>query len=172
MGIVTPVKSVGLEFSRTMAMHEKVVMRGALKNNYSAELASPVPILEGRTVLYDRSYEHDRNQIVILGNDYHYRIYATLKIADLPQAGAYYLVDRINGKIFGGKKGYSAKALSRGVLIDIPVKEFRFLEVRTNLDGLEIEAFARADERTVRALLDKEKKTLEKQARYIEGFAQ
>ena len=39
-------------------------------------------------------------------------------------------VNVINGRIYGGKNGYSSRELKRGVLIDIPGKEFRILEVR------------------------------------------
>ena len=137
--------------ARIQAMYESFTLHGKSKSNFTAAIGSPTPKIRNRTVLYASSYEREGGQIVALGNDGTDCIYVTLALTDIEGGKPVWLVDRIAGTIFGGKDGFGAEELARGVLIDIPHKEFRILEVHRELTDPAIYAFVAVDDIKVRA---------------------
>ena len=152
-----------------MATYEKWTLYGKPMKNYAVKIVSPVPNLVGKEILFPRSYEYENRQVIALGNDYQYPIFVELKIDGLKKTPTW-LVDRINGKVYGGKKGYSTRDMTEGVLIDVPHKEFRIFEVHGDLKGLDIEKVETADQKTVEGALEKSKPKLVKEARFLESF--
>ncbi|MBM4089687.1 MAG: hypothetical protein FJ276_09705 [Planctomycetes bacterium] len=152
--------------AQTMAAYEKYILHGARKTNYRVSTVSPVPDMKGRDIFMSRSYEHDGRQIVALGNDYVYTVFVQLEFQDLSGKGPLWLIDRINGKVFGGKEGYSAETLAKGVLVDVPGKEFRILEVSDK----PAEGLPGADEKAMQEMFQAQKPNLAEQAEYIESL--
>jgi len=160
------------EAARIMATYESYTLHGEPKANFTAAIASPAPNIPERSVLYTKSCEREGSQIIALGNDGIARIYVTLTLTDLEGGKPVWLVDRMAGTIFGGKGGFGADELVRGVLIDIPHKEFRILEVHRELTDPTFQAFAAVDETEVRAKLDAEKDHLAENAERLESLAE
>ena len=153
-----------------MATYEKHTLHGQPVGGFSASIVSPVPKVPGRDILYSKSYVHDGLQIIALGNDYHHPIFVDLKIHKPVDGAGYRLVDRINGKAFGGREGFTTEQLQRGVVIDVPGKEFRILEVRRDLDGLDTSGLEVVDDAAVCRELDLQRDVLAAQARLIEAL--
>jgi hypothetical protein len=116
--------------ARIMATHEDIVLDGKVVKNATVECMTKVPQgLNGKPFLYVRSFQHKKDRLVAVGNDHYLAIDVKLKVLGLP-AGSYTLRDRINGRTYGGPKGFSPKQLAAGVTLDIPPKEFRVLELQ------------------------------------------
>ena len=156
--------------ARIMATYEKHALYGKRAGGFSASIVSPVPKVPGRDILYSKSYVHDGLQIIALGNDYHHPIFVDLTTQNLPHSAGYRLVDRINAKAFGGKEGLKSDHLQRGVTIDVPGKEFRILEVRRDLDGLEMSNLRVVDDVAVRRKFERQRGVLAAHARSIEAM--
>ena len=156
--------------ARSMAMYEKWTLHGEARANYSITPASALPAIPNRTILFARFYEHAGQQIIAVGNDYYYPMYVTAQVAGLPPAENYNFIDRINRRAFGGRSGFSAADLARGVLIDVPGKEFRILEVRRGLRAHELNGFALAAPAEVQAAFALDRQRLVDQARFIVSF--
>ncbi|MFQ5811041.1 MAG: hypothetical protein ACE5JM_15590, partial [Armatimonadota bacterium] len=156
--------------ARIMAAYEQMTLHGARRENYRAEVVSPSPTLPDRDILYSISHERDGERIIALGNDYYKTIYVRLAIDDLGTANAHWLVDRINGRIYGGETGYSRADLGRGVLIDIPSKEFRILEIHAGGHGVAAADFELTDEAAVAADYSRQRQDLLDHARFLESL--
>lgn len=158
--------------ARIQAAYESFTLHGKPKANCTATIASPTPKIRDRSVLYAKSYERGGRQIVALGNDGIDCTYVTLTLTDIQGRKPVWLVDRIAGTIFGGKDGFDADQLARGVLIDIPHKEFRILEVHRELTDPKIQAFVAVEDIEVRAELDTERNRLSDNAKRLESLAE
>ncbi len=158
--------------ARIQATYESFTLHGKSKANFTAAIASPAPKIRNRSVLYAKSYEREGSQIVALGNDGIDRIFVTLTFTNIEGGKSVWLVDRIAGTIFGGKDGFGADQLTRGVLIDIPHKEFRILEVHRELTDPAFHAFVTFDDTEVRAKLDADKNRLADKAKRLESLAE
>jgi len=156
--------------ARFMATYESFTLHGTPKANFAAAIASPVPRIPGRSVLYAKSYKYEGSQIVALGNDGIDRIYVALSLTDLESGGPIWLVDRMASTVFGGADGYDVSELKRGVLIDIPPKEFRILEVHRELTDPAFRTFAAVDDAEVRGKLEAEKNDLAESAKRLESL--
>jgi len=155
--------------ARIMATYEKHTLHGEPVGGFSASIVSPVPKVPGRGILYSKSYVHDGLQIIALGNDYHRPIFVDLKVQNLADSAGYRLLDRINGKVFGGREGFTSEHLQRGVAIDVPGKEFRILKIRRNLDELKMPSLRVVDDVAVRQVLQRRRGALAAHARSIEA---
>ncbi len=110
---------------------ENIVMDGKKVDNAQVSIASPVPVkINDKPVKLSivHAFEYQGRELIAVGNDYIYRIYVKLAISGLPE-GQYSLTDSIGKKVYrkDGRYGYSAQALSDGVLIQISSKEWAAL---------------------------------------------
>jgi len=156
----------------TMGMYEHLTLHGKRADNVRADLVSPVPVVPGRQILCTKSYILGDEQLITLGNDYLYSFYVRLSVKEIDGDAPVYLLDRINGKLFGGPNGYSVGELARGVLIDVPHKEFRFLEVLRSLDGVDINRLTAVDESAMRAAFEQEEPLLAERAGFINALCE
>ena len=115
--------------ARIMATYEQVVMHGTPDDRFSTEFASPVPKMPYAKILHRKSYRDKNTRLISLGNDYYMPVFVRLKVTGVQDRGRFVLYDRMAKIAYGPRGGFSAGTLARGVLIDIPGKEFRILEV-------------------------------------------
>jgi hypothetical protein len=166
-GLDARFQSLRAKASRTMATHEQVVLHGQVLDLPMPDILSPTPSLPGRDILYYRGYHRGDRRLVIVGNDYFHPVYIELRVPGLAGDGPYWLMDQLNCEAFGGKAGFTTNALTEGVLIDVPNKEFRFLEVASMPAN---EALKVVEPERLAQRLKRDNPDLAKQARYIQSF--
>jgi hypothetical protein len=110
---------------------ENIVLDGKKTDNAKVTIVSPVPEKisdKPVTLAIVRAFEYQGSKVVAVGNDYIYKIYVKLSVNGLPE-GQYRLYDAVSKNVYqqNAQNGYSAQALSDGVLITVKGKEWAAL---------------------------------------------
>ncbi len=121
---------------------ENIVLDGKKTDNAKVTIVSPVPDKISDklvTLAIVRAFEYHGRAMVAVGNDYVYGIYVKLSVSGLPE-GQYRLYDAVSKNVYqqNSQNGYSAQALSDGILIPVKGKEWVALTVdstTSKMDG-------------------------------------
>ena len=168
-GLDARMRAARARASTVIATFEDLVLDGQPQTDFTAVAAHALPqVIDYKNelckLLLAKSWKQGNQRLIVLGNDGVDPLYVRLAFPKLKGSGKTRLLDRIHRKAHGGASGFSAKDLSKGILVRIPPKEYAFLEINPALDAQGYEVL---DPRRVHAAFAKEKPKLEQRAAHL-----